>query len=213
MISKKPGFSKDCARHGLFGAIRKRWFSVTLSGRSWKYAELLKLPEGELMELLSQALSQWNQTGLRWVFEALLIRSGGDLAGCWDQAAPHFEELRSVADPGGALERRHVKMAEQLLRYVDNPESFKQRVRGCYCNYLFGLVYSSLARGARGVNKSDLQKKKALALHYLGKARKSTDEDLEAVLQFPALAPAIAAAYETTAYLAYKGTRTTALSE
>jgi len=210
MLTSPPGFFDDVSRHSWGVAWQKRWGHFTVAGQSFKYAELVQWTPQQLLWLLNASIAEQNIVCACWAFEWMLMGSSGNDAHAWHQMLPvlsnHREELA-------------IPVLEKLLGYIDNLEILKTVEHGSWASYLVGKTFASEAAAKK--SKSDLQTKKKLALHFLGDARKRIEWERTQPSADPyrtaavavALGAAVAAAYESAAYLQWKGTRTTALAE
>jgi hypothetical protein len=205
MVRSRPGFFEDLSRHGLDGAWSKRFSSYTVGGHSLKYDQLFAMTWDQLCWYLNQSIAEGNFQFTGWVFEVMLIQTGGNFGHCWHVVLQTVSNLH---------ENYALPVIERLLRYVDNPDQWlKPMDQGLWGTYLVGKVYSQQAIRAKGINKAELMSKKALAMHFLGDARQRAAADpYRQTAQLAAIAATVAAAYEATAYLQFKGTRTAAVA-
>ena len=212
MLRSPPSFFGDVSRHGLGAAFSKRFSSFTVGGRSYSYDNLRQLPWEHQSWILEQAAGEGSTQAACWAFEAMLVASQGNF---------HYCIVVALQIGSRLPEERALPMLEKLLAYTTDFEALKQLQMPAQGNYLLGKVYSNMAVRAKGRNKTELQSKKALALHHLGVARdqvgqervQPTSDPYRQAAMAAGLAAAVAATYEVAAYLQYKGTRTTALAE
>jgi len=210
MLTAPPGFFDDVSRHSWGVAWNKRFGTYTCAGQTFKYSALAGWETNQLLWLLNASVAEQNMLCACWSFEWLLIRSSGNDAQAWHAILPVLSQHN---------EQAAMPVLQKLLGYIDNPEILKSVEHGSWAAYLVGKTFASQA--AEKKSKSDLQTKKKLALHFLGDARKRVEwertqpsaDPYRTAAAAAALGAAVAAAYETAAYLQWKGTRTTALAE
>jgi len=212
MINARPSFLSDWARHSFGVAFRKRWGAFEINGRSYKYDEIVRTEWHAVSQLLCLAVQHNKPLVACMVFESLSLQARGDVNALWTQV---MACLATESDPMAC-----VVMTELVEKYDcdDELQAVQLSARG---SYQVGKAYADLAQAAKGRSKSNLQTRKKLAMHHLGEARQRCEADKHAEGIDPyrqaavvaALAAAVAATYEAAAYLQWKGTRTTALSE
>lgn len=210
MISSPPGFFEDVSRHSFGVAWDKRMNRYTVGGQTFKYAELVGWNWNQLVWLLSTAIGEDELIVMCWAFEHMLIRAQGHITRPWQDAMNVMSQH---------VEARALPAVEYLLKYVPDPDVLKTIDHNSWSSYLLGKTFADQA--AKRASKSDLQNKKKLALHFLGHSRTRLEQDRVQPSADPyrsaaiaaALGVAVAAAYESAAYLQWKGTRTTALAE
>ena len=212
MIIRRPGFFDDVARFGFGGAWTKRNSSLQVGGYSYSYGQMLALPWQHKQSLLSAAIAARNITAACWIFEAIMLECRGNFQHCWQATmAVLVQHHESLALP----------VLDRFIAYLPAKEILQTLQLSAYGNFLVGKVLSDKAHRAKGSNKTELQSSKKLAMHFLGVARQQVDHERRVPAADPyrqaalaaALAASVAAAYEAAAYLQWKGTRTTALSE
>jgi hypothetical protein len=210
VISSPPGFFEDVSRHSFGVAWDKRMSRYTVGGQSFKYSELAGWDWNQLVWLLNAAIGDDQLICVCWAFENMLIRCQGELVRPWQAAMQVLSQH---------VETRALPAIEYLLKYVPDLEVLKAIDHNSWSSYLLGKTFSDQA--AKRASKSDLQSKKKLALHFLGNSRTRLEWERSQPSADPyrtaaiaaALGVAVAAAYESAAYLQWKGTRTTALAE
>ena len=211
MQRDKPGFFSDWGRHGFRAAWLKRFSSLRVEGQLVRYDALASWPRDRLEWLLEASIGEWQYLTMCWAFEVMVLQSR-DLHGCLQFALKSLESCK---------ETQAVEAMTWLLRYDDVfPDQYLMSTEhGLWGDYLIGKVYADRAQALRGTDKEGLKRNKALAIHFLGRARQqaaaepaSPEVALDAATA-ATIAASAAAAYEAAAYLQYKGTRTTAFIE
>lgn len=179
-----------------------------IGGYDIQYQTVLWSTWDQLTQLLNNALAHANPDVAAWAFEGMLIQTQGDVWRCW----PVFVGLLT-----NHREEQAVPVVKRMVEYVEeNPEQLKAYDHGLWASYLLGKAYLEQAQGHRGSNKSAFLEKRPMAMHFLGHARKTSAAEAQQPSGDPyrqaamvaGVAALAAAAYETTFYMAYKGTRT-----
>ena len=212
MISSPPSFMSDWRRFSFVVAIRKRVGRFQGSGERYTYGAIVAMDSQTAMALLDSAGVCHELCGCL-AYESLSISANGKFAALWTGIMAML-----AAKP----EATGVAMLSVLIRRYEEDDDLKSLTLDATGNYLLGRVYSNLAFAAKGKSKSDLQKNKKLALHYLGQARAkcqapeagdaAPDPYRQAAIA-AALVASVATAYEAAAYLQWKGTGSVAISE
>lgn len=195
-------------------ACRKRWGSFTLAATRHTYAQIVAMDAEQAAQLLVVAAQYSDAPCLCWAFESICIRASGDERQVW----------RQVVSAAAAMpETVGLFVLETVLdKYGPVLAELEEGSLNAQGNYLLGKVFSKLAFAAKGSSKGTMQLHKKNSLLYLGRAREQLKtqgtgdpgiDPYREAASVAALAALVATAYEGAAYLQWKGTRTTALSE